>query len=568
MGAQTYPGKGLSLSHLIFALNEELKSTWCSPSYVATVRDSKNDRHADSLCSFTFDEVSRFDKDATTALATIREWRNSLIPANRIPLDILSLIPTHLPSQNDRFRASFVCRHWRRTFLQSAELWSDLFFSRGEVYAKTLLGRAKRCALDVIINRWVPVSTVALLSSHTKQIKSLDVSGWENIQRFSELDSEPLPLLQALTVDINEGDSCYVVSTPPPPPLFNNAVNLKVLRFHSKSWWPPSLTRFVFPNLVLFELSATPSADFSASQLLDFLEASPMLQTVHIKIIARILPGGTPEGRIVILPNVKEFNLIVNDSNRGYWLVTSISCPSASHTTLTQNKDTYDIFPEGFFPDFDQWNAIVRQYTRSPAEEVVLESTAIPIIACTLAFRSPDNTVIELCFRDTIAVDTDDEAIVHSRAFHQAAQKIQHHPQVNIKRLRIRHDSCKVSDEAPDITTAVAQLFQYLGPLDELTIYRCDILPFFYSFLGVYVKEPVVFPRIKEFTIRHPVTPEEECTAAIVGLAKSHHVLGIPLERVIFCAASMPPGMEEAVGPWVGSVEHFCEEWTFGTDGY
>ena len=64
---------------------------------------------------------------------------------------------------------------------------------------------------------------------------------------------------------------------------------------------------FVFPNLVLFELSATPSADFSTSQLLDFLEASQMLQTVHIKIIARILPGGTPEGGIVILPNVKEF---------------------------------------------------------------------------------------------------------------------------------------------------------------------------------------------------------------------------------------------------------------------
>ena len=48
MGAQTYPGKGLSLSWLIFALNEELKSTVCSLLYVTTIwQDSKNNRHPD-----------------------------------------------------------------------------------------------------------------------------------------------------------------------------------------------------------------------------------------------------------------------------------------------------------------------------------------------------------------------------------------------------------------------------------------------------------------------------------------------------------------------------------------
>lgn len=136
--------------------------------------------------------------------------------------------------------------------------------------------------------------------------------------------------------------------------------------------------------------------------------------------------------------------------------------------------------------------------------------------------------------------------------FIRPPRKYKHHPQVNIKWLRIRHDSHEVSYEAPDITTVVAQLFQYLGFLDELTIYRWDIVPFFHSYLGAqdgYVREPVVFPRIKELTIRHPVTHEEECTAAIMGLARPHHMLGIPLERVIFYAASMPPWMEEVLVP-------------------
>ena len=56
--------------------------------------------------------------DVSTALAAIREWRNSFVPINRIPLEVLSLIPTHISSQKDRFRSTFVCRRWHRTFLQ------------------------------------------------------------------------------------------------------------------------------------------------------------------------------------------------------------------------------------------------------------------------------------------------------------------------------------------------------------------------------------------------------------------------------------------------------------------
>ena len=425
---------------------------------------------------------------------------------------------------------------------------------------KTLLERAKRCPLDVTVNRGVPVSTMMLLSSHTKQIRSLNVSGLENVQKFSEFDSEPPLLLQALTIDISGWDSSRVVSTTHPPPFLNNAVNLKVLRVHSESWRSLSLACFVFPNLILFDLSLTPSEDLSASQLLHFLEASPMLQTVYIETTAFILPGDIPEGRIVILPNVKEFNLIM-DGNHGYWLATFMSCPSASRTTFTQNRHTRDMLPGGFFPDFDQWNAIARQYTRGPAEEVVLESTATSIVTCTITFRSPDDTVIKLCFRDTAAVNYNEGADVQAYAFYRAVQKIRDHPRADIKRLRISHGS--KPGELPEIANGIAELFQSLGPLDELTIFSCNILPFFPSFFDIqdyYVREPVVFPRIKELTIRHPASSDEVCTTAIVGLAKSHHALGIPLERVIFCATSMPPGMEEAVRPWVGSVENFYEE--------
>ena len=49
--------------------------------------------YTDFISSFTFDMVSQLDRDTLTALAAIREWRNSFVRINRIPLDILFLIP-------------------------------------------------------------------------------------------------------------------------------------------------------------------------------------------------------------------------------------------------------------------------------------------------------------------------------------------------------------------------------------------------------------------------------------------------------------------------------------------
>ena len=83
-------------------------------------------------------------------------------------MDVLSLIPTHLSSHKDRFHASFVCRHWRRTFLHNATLWSQLYLSKGEVYVKTLLERTRGSALDITANRTNPIGAMALLPPHNK----------------------------------------------------------------------------------------------------------------------------------------------------------------------------------------------------------------------------------------------------------------------------------------------------------------------------------------------------------------------------------------------------------------
>ena len=60
-----------------------------------TLENSVKKRYADCLCRFTLDLISQIDLNISIALATIRQWKNSFTLVNRIPTDILSLIPTH-----------------------------------------------------------------------------------------------------------------------------------------------------------------------------------------------------------------------------------------------------------------------------------------------------------------------------------------------------------------------------------------------------------------------------------------------------------------------------------------
>lgn len=518
--------------------------------------------------SFAFDEVSQLDQDVSIALANIREWRNSFIRINRLPLDILSLIPTHLPSQKDHLRASFVCRHWRMTLLQRAELWSKLFLSKGDVYVETFLQRAKGSALDIIIARGVSMWTMALLSSDIGRMRSLDFScvSWTDLLDFSLVNIGPLPRLRALTIDTRDLDVFgFNPPTPPPQPLFNNAVNVRELCLRSRSQQcSPSFACFNFPNLVSFEFLTVQSERFRASQLLDFLEASPALRTVDMTILGRILFDGVPRERVVTLPNVENFNLIMSDGGPGYKIAAHISCPSARSTSLMHKSADRPVVPEEIFPCSGSWNAIVRQYSRSPVEEVALELEISLVVSCELAFRSADGTHIKLCFK---AFDKDNDGYfppspeMQNEVLTQATNTVQNHPLANIKRLWVCHAFRFVfSPEESRVEGEIRRLLKSVSPLDELTISRCHLRPYHFSLFNLQegnTEEPAVLPRIKKLTISHPkYTTDYDFKVAIVGMAERQHALGVPFEHVVIRGENMPAGVREGLRPWVGNVEH------------
>ena len=546
MDTKTYPGKGLSLSQLVFALNEELKRTAYSPSCVRSLRLRLRD--VDFPYRFTLDAILELNRDTSAALATIREWINSFAPINRVSMDVLSLIPTHLPSQNDRFRASFVCRYWRRAFLHHAGLWTHLCLSKGEVYVKTLLERAKGSPLTILVSGTDPAMT--LLHPYTKQITSLEFanSEWTDIRLFS--DSGPLPFLRTLNINalqIDPDGPDVTIVTPPSRPLFNGAVELKEFCLHSEG--SPLLSHFVFPNLTSFELFVAPvEEEFRSSQLLDFLEASPMLQVVRIKIVTTISLEGVHHGRIVTLRNVENLSLATSDGELGYKLATHISCPSVKHTSLTHMCEE-ELDDDGLleaFPALDSLNAIVRQYTTSPIEEVTFEidPMSVNFTSCSLTLQPANTTVIELHFEVANDDDDDDPESFTCDVFSEASRAVRDLPLLtNIKRLHIHGLTFIADGSFTHIANEFGGLLKSLGPLEELTISDCKIQPFFLPFL--HYPKIVGYPPIRVLKFSNPRDAFFECVAVgLLNLAKAQHELGVPFERV--------------------SAHWFCPNWRIG----
>lgn len=463
------------------------------------------ERHSDSPSSYSLDTVSQLDRDASTALITIRKWRNSFAPINRIPSDVLSLFATHLPSQKDRFYATHVCRHWRRTFLQYGTLWSQLILRNDEAYVKTILERAKGSSLDLTIDRCFPIDGVRiLLSPHSQQVRYLRYVSRENALK--------------------------------------------------------SLNSFPFQQLTTFELSARATNE-SESDLFNFLKASPMLRTVKLRITGATIPGNNPRESIVVLPNVETFLLEVTNGRSVFDLAAQISCPRSRDTSIEKNMSALTVpSSQTIFPPRSLLNSITHQYMRNPVEEVTLE---VGTLGCSLTFRSFDRSTIRFgCILFCL-----DPGEFSREVLSGASRTIWAHPQLPyIKRLSIKYWHRVVildASQVAHVAREVERLFRSMKPLDELTIEGWDLRVFPAPFL--HPEEPVrpnVFPQIKRLVILRPVMEgnEEECMEAIVELAKYQHAKGMPFERVTVRASAVPAAVAERLARWVGVVDCYEDQ--------
>jgi len=194
-------------------------------------------------------------------------------------------------------------------------------------------------------------------------------------------------------------------------------------------------------------------------------------------------------------------------------------------------------------------NAIIRQYTRSPIEEVRLDITdPCHFVACSLTFLSTDTTVIKFCFQIDEGEDTSRSFVCN--VFSEACRAIRDLPPLaNVKYLHIYG-----LDVERELIVQVSQDFEgvlkSLGPLEKLTIRDCDMRPWF-----LYRPEILEYPPIRLFTLIDLWdTLVEDAARGLVKLAKAQHESGVPFERVTVRSYGFAD-VEERLRPWVGTVD-------------
>ena len=63
-------------------------------------------------------------------LHVVRSVKNTFAPINRIPPELLSLIPEHCKKDRELIELTHICHDWREIFVSRASLWTRLDCAR------------------------------------------------------------------------------------------------------------------------------------------------------------------------------------------------------------------------------------------------------------------------------------------------------------------------------------------------------------------------------------------------------------------------------------------------------
>ena len=256
-------------------------------------------------------QVNTLERDASRVLSLVRSVKNTFAPVNRIPPDVISLIPNHW-EDGDRdenlVRLTHVCRGWRELLISRPLLWTNLNCTDTEK-TKTYIERSKSCPLEIRVGKvndaafnWEEAFLLTI--PHIGRLGTLSVSGSPAnvLPVLTEHFSCPVPLLSNLKIVLTCDQPVAL-----PDRLFDG--DLSSLRELGLAGVITSLPWRGLSNLTTLTLCHIPEDKILLTQLLDFFESAPRLH--HVQFHDSI-PNSrdAPAERLVSLPHLKELNIV------------------------------------------------------------------------------------------------------------------------------------------------------------------------------------------------------------------------------------------------------------------
>lgn len=246
---------------------------------------------------------------------------NTLTPINKLPPEILGVIPTYQEEQTlkDLVTVSSVCSYWRHTFLATPTLWTKLD-GKGMEKTRALVKRSRALPIQLRAEGSPDPEVIEFLGAHSSRLEVVDLPKLEVRDRplfthghLSRL-LRPTPVLRDLCVE-----------TPGPEPVYTPVIidgefpSLQVLRL---SGFPVSITNLSAPGLR--ELFLTRNHDLART--LDFLGSFPLLERLTLRLDLDLQrPAPSEIGRKVVLGKILQASFF-----HGFEILQYLSLPPGS----------------------------------------------------------------------------------------------------------------------------------------------------------------------------------------------------------------------------------------------
>ena len=276
---------------------------------------------------------------------------NSFAPINRIPPEVLSLIPDYWhedPTDKDLITLTHVCRSWRTIFTSRPSLWD--YFDCGNVdKTRAYVGRSKAAPLEVWLedtyDSFYSKEAFLLVTPHINRLQYLTIITDGPQEDLISHCFRHAPLLKALHISTTfatsvlsgaflEGDL---------PSLHSLRLDGVITQLHWRN----------VSNLVKFELGRVPVDRIFMTQFLDFFEKAPLLHTILLEDSIPSSSDAPPE-RIASLPHLKTLRI---DAQQAHTiLLNHLSIPHATSVVVE-----FD-FGGGTFP--------ISRYLPQPSEKI------------------------------------------------------------------------------------------------------------------------------------------------------------------------------------------------------
>lgn len=229
---------------------------------------------------------------------------------NRLPPEVLALIPTFLPHKRGRrslIRWSQVCRYWRNTFTNTPTLWTH-FGCKDLARTYAFIERSKSMPIHVRLSPEFCSQSFTALIPHVKRFESLKIEILASELRSKSFPRlrKPAPLLEHLVVAAEDTPHTDDDREAPLPLLFKG--DLPRLTRLSLEYVSPHPTWFNISNLTTFLLVHTGSHGGSSSLLLRFFERNPGLEDLSITYHGPFVDDALPHD-IVTLPRLRKLRL-------------------------------------------------------------------------------------------------------------------------------------------------------------------------------------------------------------------------------------------------------------------